>query len=129
MDVTLVPLSPSEALRYVRESMAFRADFIQWLINEVEDDLRVNIFRAELNPLTAPTTLSCSIAANGSGTIRLGDSLTGAHPPISANYGSYELRKPNDCALVFISENTAGGTRWNELVGGSILSKRGYSHL
>lgn len=108
MDVTLIPLSPSEALRYVRESMAFRADFIQWLINELESDLRVRIFRAELNPLTAPTRLSCSITANATNTIRLGDSLTGAHPQISAGHGSYKLSKPSDCALVFVSENTAG---------------------
>lgn len=109
MDTILIPLSPPKALEYVRESMAFRADFIQWLVTEVEGDVNVNIFRAELNPLTAPTTLNCSFATNGTNTIRLGDSLTGALPSIFTGYGSFELRKPSDCALVLVSQNTAGG--------------------
>src|SRR5688572_19020850 len=95
----LIPLSPSEALRYVRESMAFRADFIQWLVNEVESQASVKIFRGELNPLTTPATLSCAVDANGTNTIRLGDSQTGAQPQIFAGDGSFKLRKPSDCAL------------------------------
>ena len=108
MDTILIPLSPSEALQYVRESMAFRADFIQWLVTEVEADVRVKIFRAELNPLTAPTTLNCSFATNGTNTIRLGDSQIGAQPQIFSGYGAFELLKPSDYALVLVSQNTAG---------------------
>lgn len=107
----LIPLSPSEALRYVRESMAFRADFIQWLVDEVESQASVKIFRAELNPLTAPATLSCAVDSNGTNTIRLGDSQTGAQPQIFAGDGSFKLRKPSDCALVLVNQNKAGG-KW-----------------
>ncbi|MFN2499066.1 MAG: metallophosphoesterase [Pyrinomonadaceae bacterium] len=110
MAVTLIPLSPSEAVRYVRESMAFRADFIQWLIREVEADVRVKIFRAELNPLTCPARLKCSIAADASNRIRLGDSVTGAHQEIFSGEGSYELNKQSDCALVFVSQSN--GEQW-----------------
>jgi len=91
--------------------MAFRADFIQWLINEVKADLKVKIFRAELNPLTTPTNLSCFLSADGHNTIRLGDSLIGAQPIIFGSQGAYDLRKPSDYALVLVSQNTAGG-RW-----------------
>jgi len=108
----LIPLTPSEALKYVRESMAFRADFIQWLIKEVESGASVKIFRGELNPLTAPATLSCAVAANGTNTIRLGDSQTGAQPQIFAGDGSFKLRKPSDCALVLVNQNEVGG-KWN----------------
>jgi calcineurin-like phosphoesterase family protein len=109
MDTNLIPLSPPEALRYVRESMAFRADFIQWLVDEVAADINVEIFHAELNPLTAPVKLNCSVSTNGAHTIRLGDSLTGAQSQKLAGDGSFELKKPSDCALVLINQNTAAG--------------------
>jgi hypothetical protein len=86
--------------------MAFRADFIQWLIDEVEGDSRVEIFRGELNPLTAPATLNCSVSSSGTSTIRLGDSLTGAKYRRLAGRGSFELKKPSDCALVLVNKKT-----------------------
>lgn len=106
------PLDNQEAVRKIRESMAFKGDFARWLIDEITLDKDAEVFWADLNPLEAPADLNYSISRDGADTtVRFGDSIKGARLPEAKSPQTYSLREPCHCALVLITGKSAGSAR------------------
>ncbi len=105
MPATPKYLTQQEAIELVRESMAFKGDFAQWLEDQITADLQTQTFAVDLPPIKAPSELIASFSSRGVKLVpRFGDSIRGGRP---TGAKSFRVRESSDCAFVLISNNEA----------------------
>src|SRR4030095_3822044 len=104
MPATPKYLTQQEAIELVRESMAFKGDFAQWLEDQITAHLDTQTFAIDLPPVKAPSELIAAFKSRGVKLVgRFGDSIRGGRPTSA----KFRVRESSDCAFVLISNNEA----------------------
>lgn len=99
------PLTQQQAIELVRESMAFKGDFAQWLEDEITYALNTEIFSAELYAVKIPAELRMTLSGKDLSTaLRFGDSIKGVRRQGS---NGFRLKESSDCALVLVTDSAA----------------------